>query len=67
MLHLDLKVASSQKSSSDPVSSESLNLVRHDVQEAKTEGSNPSIVQILPTRTENGSEMADDDLTGNYE
>ena len=67
MLHFDLKVASSQKSSSDPVSSESLNLVRHDVQEAKTEGSNPSIVQILPTRTENGSEMADDDLTGNYE
>ena len=61
------EVASSQKSSSDPVSSESLNLVRHDVQEAKTEGSNPSIVQILPTRTENGSEMADDDLTGNYD
>ena len=64
---MDLKVASSQKASSAPESSQSVNLVRHDVQEAKSESGHPSVVQIPPTRTENGSEMADDDLAENYE
>ena len=65
-LYLCAKVAGSQASTE---SNESVNLIRCNVQEAESEGTTPSVVQVSATSTENGSEMAEDDdnLTENFE
>lgn len=66
-LYLCAKVAGSPKASTE--SNESVNLIRCNVQEAESEGTTPSVVQVSATSTENGSEMAEDDdnLTENFE